>query len=145
VQARIVGCGLACVLALTACGSSRLSHPRFVEKANAICADYHGRAAHVPLEHSVTGYERYAEHVLPIYQGALDQLHGLNPPGEDETLVSIWLARDRAIANDIARIGAAARARNVQKLNAAVAKARSDGRRSADLALQLGLDECAQS
>jgi hypothetical protein len=145
VQARIVGCGLACVLALTACGGSRLSHPRFVEKANAICADYRGRAAHVPLEHSVTGYERYAEQTLPIYRDALDQLHGLRPPSEDATLVSIWLERDRAIANDIVRIGAAARSRDVQKLNAAVAKARSDGRRSADLALQLGLDECAQS
>ncbi len=144
-RARIVVCALACVLALTACGSGRLSHARFAEKANAICSDYHSRAAHIPLDHTVTGYQRYAEQTLPVYREALQQLEQLRPPSADEPLVGVWLARDRAIAADIDRIGAAAAARNLQKMNAAVEKARSDGRRSADLALQLGLAECARS
>jgi hypothetical protein len=135
----------ALALLLVACGNERLSHAKFVERANAICGEYRTRVGRVPLEHSVSGYERYAQQALPLYRAALKQLEQLGPPSEDQALVTIWLARDRAIAADIAHIAAAAQARDVAKLNAAVAKARADGRRSADLALQLGLTECAQT
>lgn len=131
------------VVLLAGCGDSPLSHSAFVTKANAICADYHTRVAKLALPHTVSDYETYARRTLPLYRQALRQLEALHPPRVDEATVSEWLSRDRMIEQDITRIASAAHARNVPKLNAAIASSRTHDERSAELATRLGLRECA--
>lgn len=114
-------------------------------KANAICGTYHARATKLPLPHTVSGYEDYARRTLPLYREALAALTALRPAKADEPLVARWLARDRAIENDIVRIARLAHQRRLPELTAAVGRAGSDNTVSARLARRLGLDVCARA
>jgi hypothetical protein len=133
------------VVLLAGCGSGRLSHASLVDKANAICADYHGRVAKLPLPKSVGAYEVYARRTLPLYRRALVQLASLRPPSADEATYRSWLLNGRTIQRDIVRIVVAARARLLPRLQAAVLRARRDDARAGKLARRLGLAACARA
>jgi hypothetical protein len=131
----LAGCG----------GSGRLSHDAFVAKANAICADYHARAAKLPLPHTIAAYAEYARRTLPFYRSALAQLAALRPPSADEPAVLRLLDADRAIERDIVRIEHAASSGNAAAVDRAVGQARKDNARAARLARSLDLGVCAQA
>jgi hypothetical protein len=133
---------LAGLVVLAGCGSDRLSHSDYVERANAICAQYNATVKKLGRPPTVTAIERYARRTGRLYRAALAQLEELQPPKEDELTVADWLARDRRIAEDIAAIEAAARTRNIPAVRAATARAASDDRLSDSLAKLLGLTKC---
>jgi len=133
------------VVLLAGCGSGRLSHASLVERANAICGDYHARIAKLPLPHDVEAYRVYARRTLPLYRRALVQLAALRPPTADETGYRAWLVEGRTIQRDIVRIVVAARARHLPRLKAAVLRARRDDARAGKLARTLGLGVCARA
>jgi hypothetical protein len=133
------------IVLLAGCGSGRLSHAALVDKANAICGDYHATVAKLPLPRTVTAYEVYARRTLPLYRRALVQLAALRPPKDDEDDYRTWLLQGRTIQRDVVRIVVSARARQLPRLKSALLRARRDDARAAKLARRLGLDVCARA
>ena len=127
------------------CGSSRLSHDAFVERANAICASYERAIERLRKPRTLTDIERYSDRVLPIYRRALGELGKLQPSKRDEPSVRAWLRVDRAIARDLVGLGAAAHARRIPRVRDVVRRAQGDNRRSNRLARRLGLSVCARA
>lgn len=133
----------AAAVALAAgCGGSRLSHGKYVERANAICADYRSRVEKLRAPRSLTEIETYARRTLTLYRSALAQLETLEPAKADEATVREWLAVDRRIAADVEEIADAAGRRSIPDVQAATSRSQTHDRRSNELASELGLTTC---
>jgi hypothetical protein len=143
--ARIALVAAAGAAILASCGSSRLSHAEYVQRANAICADYDAQVKKVKKPGTVSEIESYARRVLKLYRSALARLEALQPPQDDEATVQTWLATDRRIARDVEAIAAAAKSRRIPAIQTATERAASDNKNSDRIARQLGLTECVGS
>jgi hypothetical protein len=133
------------LLVLAGCGSSRLSHKTFVERANAICGDYKARVDKLRRPRSLIEIEKYTRQTLAVYREALGQLEALRPPKFDELTVEQWLAVDRQIALDVEKLADAAKRRSIPDVQAATNNAATHDRRSNQLAAQIGLSTCIAS
>jgi hypothetical protein len=132
----------ALVTVLAGCGSSRLSHDAYVDRANAVCGTYKSEVDKLRRPTSLTEIEGYARRTLSMYRDALEQLEQLHPAKADEQIVDRWLAVDRRIAVDVERLAAAAKRRSIPDVEAATNAAASHDRLSNQLAAQLGLATC---
>jgi hypothetical protein len=130
------------VVLLAGCGSGRLSHDDYVERANAICSQYDATVRKLPRPGTVTKIEAYARRTGRLYRTALAQLEELRPPKDDEVNVQAWLVRNRQIAADIAAVEEAARSRRIPAVRVATERAERDNRLSDSLARLLGLRAC---
>jgi hypothetical protein len=132
-------------LAAAGCGSSRLSHEQFVDRADAICSRYDAAVAKLQTPRTLVEVERYTRRVIPIYRRALAELAALEPPKADVPRFRAWLRADRRIAADLDALAAAAAARQIPHVRAVVRTATAHNRRSNRLARQLGLKVCSKA
>jgi hypothetical protein len=139
---RALATAAALVAVLAGCGSSRLSHDAYVDRANAVCGTYKSEVDKVRRPKSLTEIEGYARRTLSMYREALAQLEQLQPAKADEQIVDQWLAVDRRIAVDVERLADAAKRRSIPDVEAATNAAASHDRLSNQLAAQLGLATC---
>jgi hypothetical protein len=133
---------LAALAVLAGCGSGRLSHGKYVERANAICSQYNASVKKIRPPSSMIEIEADARRTGRLYRTALAQLEALEPAKEDEATVETWLATDRRIARGIDAIEAAAHSRRIPAVHVANARVAADSNRSDSLAKLLGLGSC---
>jgi hypothetical protein len=130
------------VAALAGCGDGRLSHGKYVEQANAICAQYDASIRKLGRASTLMEIEASARQAARLYRTGLAQLEALRPAKEDEATVATLLATDRRIARDVDAVEAAARSRRIPAVRAATAKVSVESHRSDSLARLLGLTDC---
>ena len=130
------------VVALAGCGNGRLSHGKYVERANAICSQYNASVRKLRRPTTVVEVEAFARRTGRLYRRALAELEALRPAKEDEATVATLLATDRRIARDVDAVEAAAHSRRIPAVRAATAKVTVDSHRSDSLAKLLGLTDC---
>lgn len=129
---------------LAGCGSSRLSHEEFVDRADAACSRYDAAVKKLKTPRTLTEVERYTRRVIPIYRKALDELAALEPPEADLPAFRAWLRADRQIAADLEALAAAAAARQIPHVREVVRTATAHNRRSNRIARRLGLEVCSK-
>ncbi|HET7567926.1 MAG TPA: hypothetical protein VFJ91_08045 [Gaiellaceae bacterium] len=140
---RLVAPGVVAALALTGCGSGRLSHDQYVAHADAICSAYDQR---VQLLTRPTSYEdivAYVGQTLPLYVAALDKLAALQPPRDDERAVRSWLALNRKVVEAVRTLRAAAMRHDLAGTNDASAAVQAASLASRRAAAALGTTACA--
>ena len=122
----------------------RLSREEFIRRADAICADYDRRLARLGNPADIAELGELAARAVPIAREGVAKLHALTPPAELERDVDRWLARnDRNVAN-IDKLGAAARANDVRRVQAIASHSTANERAADTLAARLGLVACAK-
>lgn len=129
---------------LASCGSSRLSHDEFVDRANDVCSRYEAAVKKLDAPKTLVAIEAYANRVLRRYRSALGELRALDPPKDDAPSVEAWLAADRRIAADLEALEAAATSRQIPRVQEIVLRTRADDVRSNRIARRLGLAVCAR-
>jgi len=130
---------------LSGCGSSRLSHDDFVERADAVCSRYDAAVRKLRSPQTLTEVERYTRRVIPIYGKALTELAALEPPNEDVASFRAWLRADRRIAADLEALAAAAASRQIPRVREVVRTATVHNRSSNRIARRLGLKVCSKA
>ena len=129
---------------LAGCGGGQLSHASYLKKADAICTAYRSDAKPLPNARTYAAVVAYADHNLPLYEAALQQLEKLKPPKADEASAKLWIAADRRIADAVRALGEAALRRDFPGVTAATAKLQVAGLQSSRNANALGLQVCGR-
>jgi hypothetical protein len=126
-------------------GDGRLSKEEYVERADAICAEYERRLDELPEPASIRELGDVAARALPLARRGVRELKALRPPGEIRADVRRWLEpNDRNLVllealRDAARAGKTTRVQEI-------ASEAADNEAAADrLAKRIGLQACAES
>jgi len=128
----------------TTADSPRLSRADYASKADAICRDYYRQTDAI----DATSFAEVApalDKVLPILDKALDQVHDLQPPENEQSTVDEWLRLSDKVRDDMEATREKARAKDEQGAMAADSKALRDDNRSNKLAAKLGMKACSVS
>ena len=124
--------------------TNRLSRTEFLERADAVCAEYDRRLAKLPRPESIEDVAELAARALPIAREGVRELRALEPPNELRPQVDRWLERnDENVAKmeDLREAALDGNETQVQR----IAGAAADNEREADeLARQIGLRDCAR-
>ena len=148
VRTRLTALFVAALVATTAAcgggGDDRLSQEEFQEQANAICGKYEQKLKDLGSPSSPADIPDFVRNGVPLLRQGLAELRALKPPADvqedydrmlDETAKAIPAAEDLAAAVDKTDVA------GVQKASKALQQA-SDA--SDKIALELGLDRCAE-
>jgi hypothetical protein len=124
--------------------TTRLSRSDYVERADAICAEYDRRLARLPQPNSIEDVAELAERALPIAREGVRELRALAPPEELEPQVERWLERNDENLERMEGLRDAALEGNETRVQR-IASAATENEREADtLARQIGLRDCAR-
>ena len=136
---------LALALLLSACGGDKqLTRADYVQRADAICADYNRKVAGLKTPRRPDEIVRFTDRALTELDTALDDERDLRPPPELEARKTRWLAAARKVRNDIAILRGAARKQDSVAIEAALEQGVKDDARSNALARKLGLKVCSK-
>ena len=122
----------------------RLTKEEYVERADAVCAEYDRRLDELPQPDSVADVAELAEQAFPIAQEGIRKLRELRPPAELEPQVEAWLRLNDDNARNIHRLQEAAEDGDTQRVQEIASEAADDERRADELADEIGLGECAR-
>jgi hypothetical protein len=140
---------LAAVAVLAGCssggdGDGRLSRKEYLERADAICAEYDRRLDRLENPRNLAELARFADDALPVAREGVRRLRALRPPDDMAARVRAWLERNEENVRTIERLREAARAGNETRVQE-LASAGVDNEAEADrLARELGLRACAE-
>lgn len=134
--ALVAGCGGA---------SDKLSHDEFVDRANAICADYNQRIGALGTPNSLDEVVSFAQNARTIAQEDVGKFKDLSPPDEDR---DNWKAYgDKgdeviALSHDLEK---AARDKDLSEVARLAAASQARAAESKRIALAMGAKECAKT
>lgn len=140
---KVVAPGVAAVLALSGCGSGRLSHDQFVAHADAICSAYDAKVQLLAKPRSYEDVVAYVGRTLPLYVAAFDKLKALKPSRADEGAVRSWLAGDAKVVAAVRDLRAAALRHDPAATNDASTALQAASLASRHAAAALGMTVCA--
>ena len=145
---RAAATGLALLALLAGCSSGdgddgRLSKEEYVERADAICAEYDRRLSDLPEPGNIRELGELAADALPVARKGVAELRALRPPAELQPRVSEWLERNDRNIRMIGALRDAARAGQTTRVQEIASEA-ADNEQAADaLAKEIGLEACA--
>jgi len=125
-------------------GDDRLSKDEYVERADAVCADYDKRLGDLPDPGSIAALGPLTRRALPIAREAVAQLRELRPPEDLQARVNEWLKLNVLNVRRIEELGNAARAGDRVRVQEIARDAAANEREADRLARELGLETCAQ-
>lgn len=126
-------------------GSDKLSHDEFVDRANAICADYNQRIGALGTPNSLDEVVSFAQNARTIAQEDVGKFKDLSPPDEDR---DNWKAYgDKgdeviALSHDLEK---AARDKDLSEVARLAAASQARAAESKRIALAMGAKECAKT
>jgi hypothetical protein len=152
-RARIEALGIAsaaCAFALFAAtqgdAASSITLPAYAKRADAVCADYHRKAAKLPqvAASDFHGLVRLARAALVIVTADNRRLGAIPLPRAKRTLVKLWLSRGHRVTKLLKALELAAEKKNVTLVLAANRTLDANGAKRRSLARRLGMRACSR-
>jgi hypothetical protein len=123
-------------------GGDRLTRDEYASKADAICAKYNEKTKQLANPSNLSDLADVADQTLPILDNALNDLHDLRPPANEQATADQWLASVENLKGDLKEIRDKAKTNDMEGVQAVVPAATRHNRRSNELATQLGMTTC---
>jgi hypothetical protein len=123
-------------------GNERLTRDEYASKADAICGKYNQQTKALENPSDLSGLAKVADKTLPILDNALDDLHKLKPPAEEQATADQWLAAVERLKGDLTEIRDKAKANDMKGVQAVVPKATVHNNNANSLATRLGMSVC---
>jgi hypothetical protein len=134
------------VLGLSGCGGDDgRSHAEWARDAEAICAEYERRFDALGTADTLPELARVLDRAVVLLEEGGDRLRALQPADEDERLVKRMLVQLDRATEAARQARAAARRRDVQAVDRAIAEGDSANSQASTLARDLGIPACARS
>jgi hypothetical protein len=125
-------------------GGAPLSRSDYAAKADAICSKYNKQTSSLGQPKDLEGLAKAFDKAIPLLDNALDDLHGLKPPQNEQSTVDQWLTQTENLRDDLTKVRDQARAKNLKGVQDAFAQAQSDDKQGNQLAGKLGLKVCSK-
>jgi hypothetical protein len=138
---------LLAVLFAAGCGGGggsgeRLTRADYASKADAICGKYNQQTKALANPTNLSDLADIADKTLPILANALNDLHDLRPPANEQATADEWLAEVEKLKGDLKEIRDKANDNDVKGVQGVVPKATEHNSRANQLATQLGMTVC---
>jgi hypothetical protein len=140
-----IAIALALVFLLPGCGGgsgARLTKAEYASKADAICGKYNQQIRTFGNPKNLSDLAKVADKTLPVLDQTIKEISKLEPPAREKALSDQWLSQVRNLRADLQEIRDAAKAGNIQGVQAVVPKATDHNSKSNALADQLGMSVC---
>jgi hypothetical protein len=140
-----------CVVALLAAASARASSSitlrGYAKRADAVCADYHRKAAKLPRVQlsDFPGVVKLARVALPIVRADNRRLRAIPLPQDKRALVEQWLRRGYRVPKLLKALKHAGQLENLTRVLAANQALQDNGAKRRALARRLGMRACTKS
>lgn len=119
-----------------------LTKEEYASKADAICAKYNAKVKALENPSNLSELADIADKTLPILDDAISDLKKLEPPADEQSVASQWLAQVQGLKNDLQEIRDKANAKDIVAVQQVVPKAEQHNARSNELATELGMTVC---
>jgi hypothetical protein len=123
-------------------GGERLTRADYASQADAICGKYNQQTKALANPTSLSDLADVADKTLPILDNALNDLHDLRPPANEQATADEWLAEVEKLKGDLKEIRDKANDNDTKGVQAVVPKATEHNSRANQLATQLGMTVC---
>ena len=141
----------ACVLSLLAASSagarSSITLARYAKRADAVCADYHRKAANLPHPQMADfpGVVKLARAALPIVRAHNRMLRAIPLPSAKRVLVEKWLSRGYRVPELLRTLRRAGELESLPRVLAANQALQANGAERRALARRLGMRACTRA
>jgi hypothetical protein len=122
--------------------SERLTRADYAKKADAICGKYSQQTNALANPSNLSDLADVADKTIPILDNALDELHKLKPPADEQATADRWLAEVEKLKGDLKEIRDKAKDNDIKGVKAVVPKATEHNGNANKLATQLGMTVC---
>jgi hypothetical protein len=122
--------------------SERLTRADYAKKADAICGKYSQQTKALANPSNLSDLADVADKTIPILDNALDDLHKLKPPADEQATADQWLAEVEKLKGDLKEIRDKAKDKDLKGVEAVVPKATQHNSKANQLATQLGMTVC---
>jgi hypothetical protein len=138
---------LLAVLFAAGCGggggsSERLTRADYAKKADAICGKYSQQTNALANPSNLSDLADVADKTIPILDNALNDLHKLKPPADEQAIADQWLAEVEKLKGDLEELRDKAKDKDLKGVQAVVPTATEHNRKANQLATQLGMTVC---
>jgi hypothetical protein len=138
---------LLAVLFAAGCGGGggsgeRLTRADYAKKADAICGKYSQQTKALANPSNLSDLADVADKTIPILDNALNELHKLKPPADEQGIADQWLAEVENLKGDLQEIRDKAKGNDLKGVQAVVPKASEHNGKANKLATQLGMTVC---
>jgi len=142
-----VACALALVAVTSASASSSITLRAYAKRANAVCADYHRKAANLPRPQlrDFPGVVKLARAALVIVTADNRKLRDIPLPSTKRALVEQWLRRGYRVPKLLRALKHAGQLENLTRVLAANQALQANGAKRRALARRLGMSACTRS
>jgi len=124
-------------------GNKRLTRAQYAAKADAICGKFNQQTKNLKAS-SMSELVAAVDKTRPVLSSALNELHSLKPPTNEQATADQWLAQVEKLRTDLDAIRAKASANDPLGVQSTATKAQRDDGKSNQLATQLGMKICNQ-
>jgi hypothetical protein len=135
------------VVLLTACGGGgggkALTREQYAAKADAICGKYKKQTDALARPANLADLGKVADQVIPILEGARNDLRKLKPPANEETTANAWLDQFDVIIGDVEKIRDKANDNDTGAVQDLAGPALAHNQQANKLARQLGMTVCS--
>jgi len=122
--------------------SERLTREDYASQADAICGKYNQQTKALANPSNLSDLADVADKTLPILDNALDDLHKLKPPADEQSTADDWLTAVEKLKGDLKEIRDKAKDKDIKGVQAVVPKASEHNAKANKLATQLGMNVC---
>ncbi len=122
--------------------SERLTREDYASQADAICGKYNQQTKALANPSNLSDLADVADKTLPILDNALDDLHKLKPPADEQSTADDWLTAVEKLKGDLKEIRDKAKDKDIKGVQAVVPKASEHNAKANKLATQLGMTVC---
>jgi hypothetical protein len=137
----LVAWTVAALLATAGCGGE--SKQDVISRGDEICREANGRLAELEEPESISGLPDYAREARPIVDGAVDDLKGLDPPGEDREAFDRFIEKSVELTVVLRELDEAdgASEERLQELNDRIQRISEE---SNEAAAEYGFEDCPE-
>jgi len=125
-------------------GSKRLTRADYASQADSICGKYNQQTKALANPSNLSDLADVADKTIPILDKALNDLHKLKPPGDEQATADQWLAQVENLKGDLKEIRDKAKSTDMQGVQAVVPQATQHNKKANQLATQLGMTVCSK-
>jgi len=140
-------CAVVLVAATSATAGSSITLSAYAKRANAVCADYHRKAATLPHPQlaDFPGVVKLARAALVIVNTENGKLRAIPLPSTKQAVVEKWLNRGYRVPKLLRALKHAGELENLTRVLAANQALQANGAERRTLARRLGMRACTRS